>query len=592
MGVRRTLKPRAYGIGNGSINLAPRPIIAQRDPTSRDIAELGTTWINPNTNSTWTITSVVAGSASWVTSPASGVGVFSSVEVTGGAGTVFKVDAGNSTMAGDLTVAGNTTTGTLHSGTATFSGFIDIPAFAEGALITNSSGQVSTIDGTAGFVLTANAPGTAPSFQAAAGGSISITGDTGGALSGSAFTFSGGSTGLSFGGSGSTETLTFAGITANGGTVNLATDATVSAVNVGTGGAAKTVVIGSVDNGSSTTIRSGDGDLGLNASTASSGNIIIGNADTTVVNICDANANNSRTTTINTGNVFGQTDSVIILDGPTGGSGAKIFEVLSGTSSGAGTQTLNLGNAVGGTLDINMGNGDNTTAQTINIASGAAAADSTVSILAGNASAGNQVFNVMSGTATGGTQNIGIGTGNSVTTIGIGNGGAAAANNITIGGAGACVVRIADLQAAGSLAMGSTMTTGTVAIGGSGSSSTTLKAGTGAINFDSAGLVTTQFGTDSQASPTATATINKNFGQATFTGFTTAAAGAQIFTITNSLVTASSALLVTVANVGTNDAQMTMTRVKPAAGSFTVDTINNGAAALNGDLLITFWLLA
>ncbi len=38
--------------------------------------------------------------------------------------------------------------------------------------------------------------------------SVSITGDSGGALTGSAFTFTGGTTGLSFGGSGSTETLT------------------------------------------------------------------------------------------------------------------------------------------------------------------------------------------------------------------------------------------------------------------------------------------------------------------------------------------------------------------------------------------------
>lgn len=38
--------------------------------------------------------------------------------------------------------------------------------------------------------------------------SISITGDTGGALTGSSFTFTGGTTGLSFGGAGSTETLT------------------------------------------------------------------------------------------------------------------------------------------------------------------------------------------------------------------------------------------------------------------------------------------------------------------------------------------------------------------------------------------------
>ncbi len=47
--------------------------------------------------------------------------------------------------------------------------------FAEGALITSSTGKVSTITGTVGYVLTANASGTAPSFQPASGGGGGIT---------------------------------------------------------------------------------------------------------------------------------------------------------------------------------------------------------------------------------------------------------------------------------------------------------------------------------------------------------------------------------------------------------------------------------
>lgn len=54
--------------------------------------------------------------------------------------------------------------------------------------------------------------------QALPSGSISITGDSGGALTGSSFTFTGGSTGLTFSGSGSTETLTGTLAIANGGT--------------------------------------------------------------------------------------------------------------------------------------------------------------------------------------------------------------------------------------------------------------------------------------------------------------------------------------------------------------------------------------
>lgn len=95
--------------------------------------------------------------------------------------------------------------------------------------------------------------------------SISITGNTGGALTGSSFTLSGGSTGLSFGGSGTTETLTFAGITANGGTVSLATDATTSTINIGTGAGVKTSTFGSTNTTSGTSINAGSGNITLTA---------------------------------------------------------------------------------------------------------------------------------------------------------------------------------------------------------------------------------------------------------------------------------------------------------------------------------------
>ena len=95
--------------------------------------------------------------------------------------------------------------------------------------------------------------------------SITITGDTGGGLTGSSFTFTGGSTGLSFNGAGSTETLQFAGITANGGTVSLATDATTSTVNIGTGAGAKTVTLGSTSSTSTTNLQAGSGGIKIPA---------------------------------------------------------------------------------------------------------------------------------------------------------------------------------------------------------------------------------------------------------------------------------------------------------------------------------------
>lgn len=131
---------------------------------------------------------------------------------------------------------------------------------ATGALQVASTGL-----STSGFILTSTGASSLPTFQAPAASSISITGNTGGALTGSSFTFSGGSTGLSFGGSGTTETLTFAGITANGGTVSLATDATTSTINIGTGAGVKTSTFGSTNTTSGTSINAGSGNITLTA---------------------------------------------------------------------------------------------------------------------------------------------------------------------------------------------------------------------------------------------------------------------------------------------------------------------------------------
>lgn len=89
---------------------------------------------------------------------------------------------------------------------------------ANGVILGNGiSPLVATAAGTTGQVLTGVTSG-APTFQSPAASSISITGNTGGALTGNSFTFSGGTTGLSFGGSGTTETLSGTLIVGNGGT--------------------------------------------------------------------------------------------------------------------------------------------------------------------------------------------------------------------------------------------------------------------------------------------------------------------------------------------------------------------------------------
>jgi hypothetical protein len=93
-----------------------------------------------------------------------------------------------------------------------------ITASSNGVLISGATSIPSWLtNGTTGQVLTAttNNP---PSWENAASTSITITGDTGGGLTGTSFTFTASGIGLSFGGSGLTETLSGTLKLANGGT--------------------------------------------------------------------------------------------------------------------------------------------------------------------------------------------------------------------------------------------------------------------------------------------------------------------------------------------------------------------------------------
>src|SRR4029077_15504162 len=76
---------------------------------------------------------------------------------------------------------------------------------------------VATAVGTTGQVLT-GVTGADPVWASPAASSISITGNSGGALTGNSFTFTGGTTGLTFAGAGSTETLGGTLAVKNGGT--------------------------------------------------------------------------------------------------------------------------------------------------------------------------------------------------------------------------------------------------------------------------------------------------------------------------------------------------------------------------------------
>lgn len=83
-----------------------------------------------------------------------------------------------------------------------------------------SSNTVNNIaPSTSGYVLTSNGASSQPTFQAPGSSSIiTLTGDSGGGLTGSSFTITGGTTGLTFAGAGTTLTLGGTLAIADGGT--------------------------------------------------------------------------------------------------------------------------------------------------------------------------------------------------------------------------------------------------------------------------------------------------------------------------------------------------------------------------------------
>jgi len=121
-----------------------------------------------------------------------------------GSGTVTSVSGGN-----NITITGNPAVNPTVNVSGTTNHAVQVG---------NATGSLTSLAvGTTGQVLT-GVTGADPVWASPAASSITITGDSGGALSGSAFTFTGGTTGLTFSGAGTTETLTGTLVVANGGT--------------------------------------------------------------------------------------------------------------------------------------------------------------------------------------------------------------------------------------------------------------------------------------------------------------------------------------------------------------------------------------
>lgn len=382
------------------------------------------------------------------------------------------------------------------------------------------------------------------------------------------------------------------------GATSVVIDCGTGALNIGANAVAHTVTIGNVTGATAVNINAGSGGSAITTTNST----LALQSGTGAINIGTAAAAN----TITIGNSTGA--SAVSINAGTGalnvGTNAVAHTVTVGSTTGAASTVVQCGigaltlvgggdctvdsaglmeiNSSGGVISI----GNDAVAQNINVGTGAAARTITI----GNVT-GATAVNVNSGTGacawttTNGAFSLVTGTG------AINVGADAAAKTITIGnGTGATSVVIS--CGTGAMNIGSNAVAHTVTLGSTtGAAATVVQGGTGGIALNASGLVTVDVAEDTQASPTATSTLNVNVGAATFTGFTTASAASQVFTITNSLITTSSDVIVTACNEGANDAQMTVMRVKRLAGSMEVTLKNNGAAALNGNVTISFWVL-
>jgi hypothetical protein len=167
------------------------------------------------------------------------------ISESGSVATTYAEDSGTATpIAGVLNINGAQNITTAGAGNTVS---IAVSGTTNNAVqIGNSTGSLTSIAlGTTGQVLT-GVTGSAPTFQTPASTSISITGDTGGPLVGTAFTFTGGTTGLAFNGAGTTETLGGTLVVANGGTG--AATLTANSVLLGNGTSAVSA-LGAATNG-------------------------------------------------------------------------------------------------------------------------------------------------------------------------------------------------------------------------------------------------------------------------------------------------------------------------------------------------------
>ncbi len=248
--------------------------------------------------------------------------------ITLAGGSNLTTSASGSTVTFDLdnsiSLSGSVTSGT---GFVATTGGLTFSNFAEGALVTSSAGVTSTVTGTAGYVLVAQAAGTAPAFAAVTsiGAVTSVSGNSGSAApSSGVLTITGDGTILSTSGSGSTLSITSAAanvINATSGSATASSNAfsIVGSGDVTTSATGSTLTIAGAG-ATSIVTGSGTATVSSNAFTIANGSGITATATGSTITISATASSGIYPFT----NVTGPTQAMAVNTGYVSNNGATL----------------------------------------------------------------------------------------------------------------------------------------------------------------------------------------------------------------------------------------------------------------------------
>lgn len=167
----------AYGFTQALLNIFPQPIIAQRAPTTKDKAQLGTVWINKVSGFAYTLTQIVNNAANWV--GAAGGELLTSLTVTPGPITLTGTTNINAAGAA-ATVIGTGGTGTVEIGNTTGNTAVTGTLSTSSSLIVSAGGADITGATTILGLTDVNTTGAAATIIATGGtGAVFIGNSTG-----------------------------------------------------------------------------------------------------------------------------------------------------------------------------------------------------------------------------------------------------------------------------------------------------------------------------------------------------------------------------------------------------------------------------